>query len=78
MPGSNSVALFSSRPLSSVVLAALLLVMGLVFVSGVVPLSPKRPYFPGHEWLLAIVCWALAVFFGYCAAKGRKPRKGRE
>ena len=71
MPISKSVALFAARPLSSAVLALLLLSMGLIMVSGLVPASPSRKYLPGHEWLLSAVCWALALFFGYCAAKGR-------
>lgn len=78
MPSPRSVALFSSRPLASAVLAVLLLVMGLVLVSGLVPTSPNRKYFPGHEWLMAIVCWALAMFIGYCAARGRKPKRLEE
>lgn len=78
MPSSKSVVLFSSRPLASTVLAVLLLAMGLLFVSGLMPTSSNRKYFPGHEWLLAILCWALAMFIGYCAAKGRKPRRQEE
>jgi hypothetical protein len=74
MPSSKSVAPFSSRPLASAVLAVLLLVMGLVFVSGLVPTSPNRKYFLGYEWLLATVCWVLALFFGYFAANGRRPK----
>lgn len=71
MTRSRLVALFSSRPLASAVLGILLVVLGLMFLSGLVPTSPNRKYFPGHEWLLAIVSWAMALFFGYCAAKGR-------
>jgi hypothetical protein len=71
MSSSRSVALFASRPWSSAVLALLFVVIGLVVVSGLVPESPNRKYFPGHEWLLASVCWILALFFGYCAARGR-------
>lgn len=71
----TSIALFSARPRSSAVLAVLLLVLGLVCVSGLVPLSPNRRYFPGHAWLLASVCWVLAGFLGWCAARGRhRPR----
>ncbi len=77
MHNSKSIELFSSRPLASSVLAVLLLIMGLVFVSGLVPTSPNHKYFPGHEWFMAIACWALAIFFCYCAAKGRK-LKGQE
>lgn len=75
MQSSKSVALFSSRPLASAVLAVLFLIVGLAFVSGLVPTSPNHKYFPGHEWLLAIVCWALALFVGYCAVKGREPKQ---
>lgn len=71
MPGSKSVALFAARPLSSAVLALLFLSMGLIMVTGLVPMSANRKYFPGHEWLFAAACCALALFFGYCAAKGR-------
>jgi hypothetical protein len=78
MRSSKSVVLFSSRPLASAVLAVLLVAIGLIFVSGLVPTSPNHKYFPGHEWLLAIVCWALALFIGYCAAKGRKPERQEE
>ena len=78
MSSPKSVVLFSSRPRASAVLAVLFLAMGLVFVSGLVPTSPNRKHFPGHELLLAIVCWALAVFIGHCAAKGRKPKRHEE
>jgi bacteriorhodopsin len=75
MSNSKSIKLFSARPRSSAVLAVLLLIMGLVFFSGLVPTSPNHKYFPGHEWFMAIACWALAMFFSYCAAKGRKPKR---
>lgn len=80
MPSTKLVALFSSRPLSSAVLAILLLGLGLVIVSDLVPASPNRKYFPGHDWLLAIVTWGLALFFGCCAAKGynANPHKGKK
>ena len=80
MPNSKSVALFASRPTSSAVLALLLLVMGFIMLSDLVPTSPNRRYFTGHEWLLAAICWALALFFGYCAAKGRglRQRNGKK
>jgi uncharacterized protein (DUF486 family) len=67
------IALFSARPVASAVLAVLLLALGLLIVSDLVPTSPHRRYFPGHEWLLAIVSWGLALFIGYCAVKGRRP-----
>lgn len=78
MPGSKLLTLFSSRPFSSAVLAALLLVLGLLFASGLVPTSSNRKYFTGHEWLLAMVCWVMSSFFGYCSAKGYKARLHKE
>jgi hypothetical protein len=50
------------------------MIIGVVVVSGVIPLSPNRKYFPGHQWLIASLAWLLAVLFGYCAAKGLKSR----
>ena len=70
----SSLELFVDRPRSSAVLALILVVMGLVSISGFVPLSPNRWYFAGHVWLLASLCWALAAFFGYCAITGLKSR----
>jgi hypothetical protein len=70
----SSLELFVDRPRSSAVLALILVVMGLVSISGLVPLSPNRRYFAGHEWLLALLCWVLAVLFGYCGITGLKSR----
>jgi hypothetical protein len=70
----SSLELFVDRPRSSAVLGLILVVMSLVSISGFVPLSPNRRYFAGHETLLASLCWALAVFFGYCAFTGLKSR----
>ncbi len=72
----SSLKLFVNRPRSSAVFTLLLIVMGLVSISGLVPLSPNRSYFPGHEWPLAVLCWAVAVLFGYCAITGLKSRPG--
>ncbi len=63
---------FTARPRSSVALSVLLLVYGVVAVSGSIPVSPHRSYFPGHLWVLALLAWALAVFFGCCAYQGRE------
>jgi len=63
---SYAVKLFAQRPLSCAVLAAVLLGMGILFISGWIPDSPNRRYIPGHEWLLAILSWAIALFFAYC------------
>ena len=54
---SNTLDLFTARPLSSLVLALLLVLLGVVAVSGLVPASDSRRYFAGHKWLLATVCW---------------------
>lgn len=67
----DSLEPFTGRPRSSAVLALLLVLLGAVFVSGLVPTSPNRPYFAGHAWLLASACWVLAGFFAYCAMKSR-------
>jgi hypothetical protein len=48
----------------------LLVVLGAVATSGLVPASSSRTYFVGHEWLLAAVCWLMAAFFTFCAIKG--------
>ena len=65
-----SIKLFAKYPWATAVLALLTLCLGFVFVNGWVPNSLNRPYFPGHEWFMAAVCWALALFFAYCARLG--------
>ena len=76
MSFSSSLELFVSRPRSSAVLALLMVLLGVILVSGLVPPSPNRRYFPGHEWLLASLCWALAVLFAVCAFRGLKACSG--
>lgn len=66
------ITLFSARPLASAVLAFLCVLLGVVSVSGLIPTSPNRSYFAGHDWLLALLCWGLAVLLAYCAILGRK------
>src|SRR5690606_22609386 len=68
----SSLELFVKRPRSSAALALLCVVLGIVSISGLVPLSPNRWYFPGHEWLLVSLSCVLAFIFGYCAFKGFK------
>ena len=70
MPHPNSPEPFIAQPRSSALLASLLVLMGVAFVSGIVPTSPNHTYFPGHEWVIAAGCWILALFFAYCAMKG--------
>jgi hypothetical protein len=72
MQPSKSLDHFTARPKSSFVLAALLVVLGCVAISGLVPRSVNRFYFAGHEWLLASACWGMAVFFAYCGIIGRR------
>ena len=66
----SSLEHFVSRPRSTAVLALLLVAIGIISVNGLVPASPHRKYFPGHEWWLASLSWALALIFGYCALRG--------
>ena len=72
----SSLGHFVDRPRSSAALALLLVVMGIISISGLLPVSPNRKYFAGHEWLLASLCWALALTFGYCAFRGVTVRSG--
>ncbi len=66
----SSLEHFVDRPRSSAALALLLVLMGIISVSGLLPISPNRKYLAGHEWLLASFCWSLALTFGYCAFRG--------
>lgn len=68
---------FAERPRLCAVLAVLLIILGVLFVSDGVPASPNRRYFPGHEWLVASLSWVLAIFFGYCARAGYLRRPSR-
>lgn len=67
-----SLGVFVERPRRTALLALLLVVLGVISISGLVPLSANRQYFPGHAWLLAGLCWAVAISLGYCAAIGLK------
>jgi hypothetical protein len=66
--------IFVARPWSSAALAVICAVIAVVAVSDLVPLSPNRRYFGGHQWLLASLYGLLAGLFGYCAVKGLKAR----
>ena len=66
----SSLEHFVSRPRSTAVLALLFVAIGIISISGLVPASPHRKYFPGHEWWLASLSWALALIFGCCALRG--------
>lgn len=67
--------LFEPRPCSSLIMALLWIVLGAVSISGLVPTSPNRLYFPGHECILAGICLIAAVFFIQCAYAGFKSKK---
>jgi hypothetical protein len=66
---------FAARPWLSVVLAALLIIIGLLFLSGRVPLSPNRRYFVHHAWVMALCCGGLALYFGNSARLGFERRR---
>jgi cytochrome c oxidase assembly factor CtaG len=66
----KTLELFTSYPRASIFLALLCILLGVVSISGIVPVSENRRYFPGHEWLLFLLSWVLAVLFGYCGFKG--------
>ena len=68
----NIVNSFSSQPWRSLVLAALLLLVGSLFLSGWLP--PAKKYLPGHDWFMAVTSGGLALFFGVCAFIGFRRR----
>lgn len=68
----NNVSLFSAAPRTSCLLALFFIVLGVIAISGVLPVSENRKYFPGHDWVLALISWGTAVFFGYCGFMGFK------
>ena len=73
-----AIKLFSRRPFLTALLAIVVAGLGFVFVSGWIPDSSNRRYFPGHQWLMAAGCWSLALFFGYCCYRGlRDTRDGK-
>lgn len=65
---------FVARPRSSAVLALLAILLGVIVLTDLVPTSPNRIYFYGHQWVLAGLCWSLAFFCATCAIKGLKER----
>jgi hypothetical protein len=75
MPFRNSIKPFLEQPRLVAVLSLLLAVMGIVLIGGTIPESGVRRYLPGQQWLLAVLCWALAVLFGHLAWRGWKSRR---
>jgi hypothetical protein len=61
---------FAEHPAASIVLALLLVCIGIAFVSGWIPDSPHRQHFPGHQWVMAGLCWSMALFLAACASLG--------
>jgi NADH:ubiquinone oxidoreductase subunit H len=61
---------FAAHPWLSVVLAVLIIFLGLLFMSGWMPVSPNRRYLADHAWVMTLCCGALAVFFVNCARLG--------
>lgn len=66
---------FAARPWLSAVLAGLMIVLGMLFMSGWVPASPNRRQFAHQAWVMALGCAALAVFFANCARLGFRRRR---
>lgn len=66
----SAVTLFAARPKASAVLSTLFVLLGLACISGLVPTSPNRIYFPGQWWVLAFISWLAAAFVGYGAFAG--------
>lgn len=61
---------FTTRPISSLLLAILCIILGAVSISGLIPLSPNHIYFSGHDLVLTSISWALALYFLFCWLKG--------
>jgi NADH:ubiquinone oxidoreductase subunit H len=57
------------------VLATLVIIIGLLFLSGWVPVSPNRRYFAHHAWVMALCCGVLALFLANCARAGFERRR---
>jgi len=64
---------FSARPWASLFLAVLVLAIGALFVSGLLPRSQK--YVSGHETYMGVLCFAGAAFFTYCCIRGILQRR---
>ena len=75
----NAVQLFAGRPKSTAILAFVVAGLGFVFISTLVPATSAYRYLPGHDWVMAIVCWGLALFMAYCSYLGfHRNRRARE
>ena len=74
----QTINVFAARPWSSLVLALLMLCLGALVLSGWIPSSPNRRYFPGHEWVLASLCGVVGLFFAHCARVGLGKQKQQQ
>jgi quinol-cytochrome oxidoreductase complex cytochrome b subunit len=72
---STAINAFSSQPWRTLLLALLVLLMAFLALSGWLP--PSKKDFPGHEFLLAGLCAALALFFVICAVIGFRKNGNR-
>lgn len=63
---------FVQHPLASLLLAALLAVMTLLFAFDVFP--PAQKYGPWHGTVMAVLSGTVAVFFSWCAREGFRQR----
>jgi len=72
----RSITPFIEHATASIVLALLMGAIGLAFASGWIPDSPQRQYFPGHQWVMAGLCWFMMLFLVTCACIGY--RRGRK
>ena len=63
---------FVQRPLGSLLVAALLAAMALLFEFAVFP--PAQKYGPWHNSVMAVLSGAVAAFFGWCAREGFQQR----
>ena len=58
-------------------LALAVVCMGFVFVSSLAPPTPSYRFPPGHDWIMAAVCWGFALFLACCSYLGfRAKAKG--
>ena len=73
----HSLDAFILSPAKSVVLAALCIVLGLLFVGGWIEPSPERASVPGQNPLMAMLCWAMGAVFARAAYIGVKRRQRR-
>lgn len=68
----RAMAPFVRHPRGSLLLAALLAAMALLFAFDVFP--PSQKYGPWHGTVMAVLAGAVAVFCAWCALKGFQQR----